>query len=68
MIPYFWGDVPQSELRHTGVSGVTFSSLLQNDVGVRELPEEVQQALGNQGEIRSARQLEAMLGELQIQQ
>lgn len=68
MIPYFWGDVPVKNLQHTGLSGVTFSSLLRDDLGLRELPEDVRSQLENrEGTIRSPQQLEAMLNELSIQ-
>ncbi len=69
MIPYFWGDVPAKSLHHTGVSGVTFSSLLRDDLGLRDLPEEVRSQLeSREGTIRSSQQLEAMINELSIQQ
>ena len=67
MIPYFWGDVPRDGLR--GASGVTFSSLLRDDLGLRELPEDVRdQVERKSGIIRSSEQLEAMINELSIQQ
>ncbi len=69
MIPYFWGDVPARSLVSGGVSGVTFSSLLRDDLGLRDLPEEVRDRLENRsGTIRSSEQLEAMINELSIQQ
>lgn len=69
MIPYFWGDVPAKSLVHGGLSGVTFSSLLRDDLGLRDLPEEVRAQVENrEGTIRSSQQLEAMINELQIQQ
>lgn len=69
MIPYFWGDVPAKSLVSGGVSGVTFSSLLRDDLGLRDLPEEVRDRLENRsGTIRSSEQLEAMINELSIQQ
>ncbi len=69
MIPYFWGDVPAKSLHHTGASGVTFSSLLRDDLGLRDLPEEVRSQMeGRAGTIRSSQQLEAMINELSIQQ
>lgn len=68
MIPYFWGDVPVKDLQHTGLAGVTFSSLLRDDLGLRDLPEDVRMQMeGRGGEIRSPQQLEAMLNELSIQ-
>lgn len=69
MIPYFWGDTPTGSLRHTGASGVTFSSLLRDDLGLRDLPEDVRNQMeGRRGIIRSPQQLEAMINELSIQQ
>lgn len=69
MIPYFWGDMPARSLVSGGVSGVTFSSLLRDDLGLRDLPEEVRDRLENRsGTIRSSEQLEAMINELSIQQ
>ena len=39
MIPYFWGGVPIQ-----GASGLTFSELFEDDLGL-DLPEEVQAAI-----------------------
>ena len=69
MIPYFWGEVPVKDLHHTGLAGVTFSSLLRDDLGLRDVPEDVRnQVEGKSGIIRSPQQLEAMINELSIQQ
>lgn len=69
MIPYFWGDTPTGSLRHIGASGVTFSSLLRDDLGLRDLPEEIRDKMEHrEGTIRSSQQLEAMINELSIQQ
>lgn len=69
LIPYFWGDVPVKDLHHTGLAGVTFSSLLRDDLGLRELPEDVRDQVERKGGIiRSSEQLEAMINELSIQQ
>lgn len=40
MFPYFWGGVPVC-----GASGMTFSELFQNDLGLDDLPEEVRAAM-----------------------
>lgn len=67
MIPYFWGDTPIGAVR--GTSGVTFSSLLRNDLGLYDLPEDVRAAIEQRtSEIRSAEDLEAMVTELMIKQ
>ena len=48
---------------------MTFSSLLRDDLGLRDLPEEVRNKLeSREGIIRSSQQLEAMINELSIQQ
>jgi len=69
MIPYFWGDMPAKSLTSGGLSGVTFSSLLRDDLGLRDLPEEVRSQMEHrEGTLRSSQQLEAMINELSIQQ
>lgn len=67
MIPYFWGDAPIAAVR--GTSGVTFSSLLRNDLGLQDLPEDVRAAIEEHtGQIRTADDLEALVNELMIKQ
>lgn len=67
MIPYFWGDVPREAMR--GASGVTFSSLLRNDLGLRDLPADVRAQVENHtGEIHTPEELEALITELMIKQ
>ncbi len=69
MIPYFWGDVPIRDRIRGGASGVTFSSLLRDDLGLRDLPADVRAQMENHsGEIRTPEELEALVTELMIQQ
>lgn len=61
--------MPAKSLTSGGLSGVTFSSLLRDDLGLRDLPEEVRNQMEHrEGTLRSSQQMEAMINELSIQQ
>lgn len=62
MFPYFWGGVPVN-----GSSGFTFSTLMENDLGLRDLPEEVREAIEDRKEeIHSAEDLRHIADELML--
>lgn len=64
MFPYFWGGRPTD-----GAGAFTFATLFDNDLGLRELPEEVREAIeARKDEIHTEEDLRAIADELMLRQ